>query len=171
MTEPPQQVKIIKANTQLQTKAGIGEVDTARIEKAEKVIQNNTEDFVEIASGFLSRLEDSVTRARDDHGKNQLPMAGKIAGMTQPVMELKANARMFKYDLVTALANVMLGFLENIKDLDSDAIEIVAAHHTTLKIIIMKKMKGDGGTNGALLRTELEDACERYFKRRSGAPA
>lgn len=168
MTDASPPVKIVKANTQLQTKAGIGDIDPNRVERAEKVIQNNTEDFSEIAAAFLSRLEDSVTRARDDHGKNELQMSGKIAGMTQPVMELKANARMFKYELVTSLANIMLGFLESIKDLDKDAIEIVAAHHTTLKIIITKKMKGDGGTNGALLRSELEDACDRYFKRRSG---
>lgn len=166
-----EQVKIIKATSQLQRKAGIGEVDAVRVEKAEKVIQDNTEDFSSIATAFLDRLEDAVTRARTDHGVNAIEMPAKIAAMTQPVMELKANARMFKYDLVTALANVMLGFLENIRDLDLNAVEIVAAHHSTLKVIIAKQMKGDGGPNGVLLRSELEDACDRYFKRRAPKPA
>lgn len=159
------QVKIFKASQQLIEKAGTGEVDVTRIEKAENVIQNNTEDFMPIAADFLKRLEEGVQRARTA----ELTMVEKIAGMTQPVMELKANARMFKYDLVTSLANVMLGFLENIKDLDHDAIEIVAAHHTTLNAIIIKKMKGDGGANGELLRAELEDACQRYFRKRKPA--
>jgi hypothetical protein len=166
MSEPDAaQVKIIKANVALQQKAGTGDVDAKKIEKAEHTVQNNNEDFLPIAAEFLDRLELGVARARQDG----ISMTEKIAGMTKPVMELKANARMFKYDLVTSLANVMLGFLENIKDLDRDAIEIVAAHHTTLKAIIIKKMKGDGGANGSLLRAELEDACQRYFRKRKPA--
>lgn len=159
------QVKIIKASTMLQQKAGTGDVDIKKVEKAENTIQNNSEDFLPIATEFLDRLELGVVRAREDH----LSMPDKIAGMTRPVMELKANARMFKYDLVTSLANIMLGFLENITSLDKDAIDIVAAHHTTLKAIIVKKMKGDGGANGSLLKAELEDACQRYFKKRKPA--
>lgn len=159
------QVKIIKASTMLQQKAGTGDVDVKKVEKAEHSIQSNNEDFLPIASEFLDRLELGVARARQETA----PMAERIDGMTKPVMELKANARMFKYDLVTSLANIMLGFLENIKDLDRDAIEIVAAHHTTLKAIIIKKMKGDGGANGSLLKAELEDACQRYFRKRKTA--
>lgn len=159
------QVKIIKASTMLQQKAGTGDVDVKKIEKAEHAIQNNNEDFLPISAEFLDRLELGVSRARQDG----VSMADKIAGMTKPVMELKANARMFKYDLITSLANIMLGFLENIKELDNDAIDIVAAHHTTLKAIIIKKMKGDGGANGSLLKAELEDACQRYFRKRKPA--
>lgn len=164
-TPTPPQIKIYKANNGLQQKAGIGDVDVKKIEKAEKVIENNTEDFMPIAIEFLDRLELGVMRAR----QNEISMPDRIAGMTKPVMELKANALMFKYDLVTQLANIMLGFLENIRELDKDAIDIVSAHHTTLKAIIVKKMKGDGGANGHMLRTELEDACQRYFKRKKTA--
>jgi hypothetical protein len=164
MSEPtPPSVKIFKASTELQVKAGTGEVDEKKIVRAENVIQNNTEDFLPLAVAFLNRLDQGITNAR----KPGLSMEAKIAGMTQPVMELKANARMFKYDLVTVMANVMLGFLETIKELDDDAIEIVAAHHTTLRAIIAKQIKGDGGSIGVRLRTELEDACARYFKKRS----
>lgn len=162
MSDTTNQVKIYKASAELQMKAGTGDVDPNRVQRAENAIQNNTEDFMEVGGEFLDRLAQGVARAR----KPDLPMKEKIAGMTQPVMELKANARMFKYELVTELANVMLGFLENIRDLDKDAIDIVAAHHTTLNAIIAKGMKGDGGVNGPMLRMELEDACQRYFKKR-----
>jgi len=86
--------------------------------------------------------------------------------MTQPVMELKANARMFKYGLVSSLANIMLGFLESIEKLDKDAIEIVSAHQKTLHAIISREMKGDGGEYGVLLEKELRDAIRRYFSKR-----
>lgn len=158
-------VRIIKASKTLQIKAGSGDIEDEKITKAEVVIEKNAEDFAPIAKEFLDRLLTATETARSeghDLSKNKMLKASMI----QPVMELKANARMFKYDLVTSLANIMLGFLENVKELDKDAIEIVGAHHKTLTAIILKKMKGDGGTNGLLLQTELEDAVERYFSKR-----
>lgn len=164
MSEPaPPNVKIYKASTELQVKAGTGDVDPKKVMRAEAVIMTNTEDFLPLAVTFLNRLDQGISNAR----KADLPMDAKIAGMTQPVMELKANARMFKFDLITVMANIMLGFLETIKQLDNDAIDIVAAHHTTLRAIISKKMKGDGGADGVRLKSELEDACARYFKKRN----
>ena len=157
--------RIIKASKTLQIKAGTGEIEAEKITKAEIVIEKNAEDFGPIAKEFLDRLLLATDTARAE-GSDLNKNAMLKAAMTQPVMELKANARMFKYDLVTSLANIMLGFLENVRELDKDAIEIVAAHHKTLSIIVLKKMKGDGGSNGILLQTELEDAVDRYFKRR-----
>lgn len=164
MTAADQQVKIIKADKSLQKRAGTGDVDENLVKRAEVVIEKNTEDFGPIAQDFLDRLATGVATARAGQGEQ----AALIAGMTQPVMELKANARMFKYDLVTALANIMLGFLETNKNLDKDAIDIVDAHHKTLTLIIHKKMAGDGGQNGKLLQSELQDACQRYMTRKSG---
>ena len=153
------QIKIIKATQDLQIKAGSGEIEASRIKRAEETIEMNTHDFVPTAEEFLKRLESGIRTARTGVGTE----ADLIAGMTRPVMELKANAQMFKYDLVSILANVMLGFLEHIQGLDKDAIDIVDAHHKTLSLIIHKRMKGDSGSNGALLKMELEDAVQRYF--------
>jgi len=153
------QVKIIKASKELQLKAGTGNIEARRIERAEKVIESNPHDFVPTAQEFLERLENGIRAARKGSGTQ----ADLIAGVTRPVMELKANAQMFKYDLVSILANVMLGFLEHIQSLDKDAIDIVEAHHKTLSLIIHRQMKGDNGSNGALLKMELEEAVQRYF--------
>jgi hypothetical protein len=161
MTNHPKngQAKIIRATKDLQLKAGSGEIEARRIKRAEEVIESNTHDFVPTAQEFLERLENGINAAR----KGNSAEIDLIAGMTRPVMELKANAQMFKYDLVSILANVMLGFLEHIQSLDKDAIDIVEAHHKTLSLIIHKRMKGDNGSNGALLKMELEDAVQRYF--------
>ncbi len=161
MTSHPknEQAKIIKASKDLQVKAGSGQVGAEKIKRAEETIESNTHDFVPTAEEFLERLENGISAARKGDGTE----VDLIAGMTRPVMELKANAQMFKYDLVSILANVMLGFLEHIRSLDKDAIDIVEAHHKTLSLIIHKRMKGDSGSNGALLKMELEDAVQRYF--------
>ena len=82
-------------------------------------------------------------------------------------MTLKANASIFHYPLVGELAKIMLDFIETIKVLDKDAIDIVSAHHDTLYAIIKKKMRGDEGLKqGEAFITELKEACARYFKKR-----
>ncbi len=152
-------VKVIKASKSLQVKAGKGEISEEAIQRAEETIEKNDEDFISIADGFLLRLADGIDRARNGGGTK----AELIAGMTKPVMELKANAAMFKYDLVTSLAAIMLDFLETIEYLDDTVVEIVAAHHKTLTAIVHKKMKGDGGQMGPVLQKELAGVCARYL--------
>ena len=153
--------RIIKASNKLQMKAGTGEIDTIKIARAELILQNNSENFSQMGLQFLSRLEAGIERARNLDRLSQ----EKIEGLVRPVMELKANAKMFKFDLVTELANIMLGFLENLKTVDYDAIEIVSAHHRTLHAIFFDGMRGPGGERGRHLCRELEEACQRHFKR------
>ncbi len=153
-----------KANYTLQQKIGKGPIDLKTLDRAQEIIEKSSDDFEPLAMSFLEKLKISIEVAQiGDHPGDEL-----IAGMTSPVMELKANAKMFQYELVSALANIMLGFLETINKLDKDAISIVSAHHTTIQLIIMKKMKGNGGEHGQLLQTELRDAVHRYFSKLQG---
>ena len=156
---PP--VKIIAASKTLQAKAGNGDIPQGLIVRAEQSIQQNAEDFLPIAQGFLNRLKDGIEKGHQGSGSKE----GLLSGLTSPVMDLKANARMFKYDLVTSLANIMLDFLEHLDELDDTAIDIVAAHHQTLTLIIAKKMSGDGGPMGETLQKELVSAIGRYISR------
>ena len=151
--------KIIKATRDLQAKAGVGDIPAERVLRSERVIERDETDFSQIAGNFLAALHDAIQRARGAAGEPDK----LIQDLVRPVMELKANGRMFKYDLIGTLANIMLGFLEHIKELDSDIIDIIDAHHKTLDLILRKRMMGDGGANGAMLKSELENACARYF--------
>jgi hypothetical protein len=45
--------------------------------------------------------------------------------------------------------------------------EIVRAHHQTLKAIVTKRMSGDGGEHGKAFQNELISACRRYFAKRN----
>lgn len=155
-----QTAKIIRASRSLQMKAGKGDVAPEQVQMAENIIVNNDEDFLAIADGFLMRLHNAIEMAHRDTGAKKSDL---ISGMVKPVMELKANAKMFKYNLVTSLANIMLDFLETLEHLDDTAIEIVTAHHKTLSMIIARKMSGDCGHIGVTLQKELQSACQRYL--------
>lgn len=153
--------KIIKADNKLRRKVGIGEISTHRVDRAETLIQNNSVDFREIALPALANLKASIIAAKTVHEDVQ----HFVEGIINPVMELKANGQMFKYELVGSLASIMLGFLEQIHTLDKDAIEIIEVHERTLSAIVTKGMTGDGGPMGTQLRNELEGACTRYYRK------
>lgn len=159
-------VNIIKANKSLQTKVGTGKIDESTIQKCEMVIKNNDVDFAPLAMEYLDKLEAAIAGAKTGN----LSRDQAVKAMTAPVMQLKANAATFNYDLIGSLANIMLGFLEGVDSMDKTVLEIVGAHHQTLKAIVLKKMTGDGGAYGMQLQDELKGACKRYFqkKRQSG---
>lgn len=160
-------VTIIKATRELQSRVGSGELDISTRQRAHEAMTVGLKtDFTPIALGFLDHLELGIARARDTGLSTRL----RLENLSRPVMELKANARMFRYDLVSVLANIMLGFLESIQDIDCDAVEIVAAHHRTLRVIIERQMTGNGGPPGQAIINELQDACNRYFTRRGMKP-
>lgn len=156
--------RVIPANKNLGQKIGTGSISTFAIERAEEAIKENDVDFSPMGLEFLKKLDTAlknITENRDTSKFNEQKQS-----LIKPVMELKANAQIFHYELVGNLANVMLNFIESIDSLDKDAIAITRSHHDSLKAILTNKMKGDGGTDGKTMITELKDACTRYYKKR-----
>lgn len=152
----------IKANHILQAKVGYGIVDEETIQKSQTVLDKNTFNFAPIASMFLAQLQDGLDIATHEKETNRRT----IDRLINPVMQIKANARIFKYDLLGNLANTMLNFLEMLNELDDDAHDIVSAHKKTLTHIINSDMKGSGGDIGEKLENELSAACTRYMNSR-----
>lgn len=153
---------IIKANYQLQHKVGAGPIDVKQVKDMQQVIDKNEVDFFPLGLAILDRLQEGLGRASDP----SVTMTQMKEFLIKPVMELKANAAIFKYDLIGNLANIMLHFLETISVMDKDAIEIVKAHHTSLHMIIVRKMSGNGGEAGKHLTAELQKACDRYYQKK-----
>lgn len=155
------QAKVIKVENKLRQKAGVGDISEAVIAASEVIIQSNQVDFKEVATPILQKLRAAIIKAQQE--PDNIESVSKV--MVDCVMELKANGPMFKYELVGNLASVMLSFLEHIHTFDKDSVEIIGAHEKTLSAIIDKGIKGDGGPLGTQLRSELEGACERYYRK------
>ena len=155
-------IKVHKADKSLQARIGTGPLDDRVVERCQDVMDSNDVDFAPLAMEYLNQLETAIEDAKN----SDQSMKETLQSLTGPVMQLKANASTFKYDLIGNLANIMLSFLEAIQEMDDDAISIVAAHHQTLKAIVLKKMTGDGGPVGKQMEDELKGACKRYFLKR-----
>ena len=114
--------KVYKASQMLQAKVGTGPLDERVVEKCQEIIDNNEVDFAPLAMEYLDKLSEAVKGIKS----GDLATKAAVHSLTAPVMQLKANAATFKYTLIGNLANVMLSFLEAIKELDDDAIRWLA---------------------------------------------
>lgn len=158
---PKRKAEFIKPPNSLKAKVGSGGISDDILEKAQKLLESNTVDFMPLAEIYLDSLMKGIELA-----KNSGPEVDSeyvISCMLYPAMQLKANGGMFHFPLVTQMGDKLIQFLEVIEEADIEATEIVLAFHTTMRAVVLGKIKGDGGVHGQDLVGALSDACMRYF--------
>ncbi len=151
--------KKITAKKDLQNKTGKGCVNPHLVENSQSIIENTPLDFTPVMKTFLEEFKKSIDAAQNLNISNRKIVEDIIF----PVMQIKANARIFKYDLVGDLSAIILSFLERAHQVDSLILEILHAQHKTISHLVENNMKGNGDKLGASLKAELQDACNRYL--------
>ncbi|HCK32284.1 MAG: hypothetical protein CMH32_02850 [Micavibrio sp.] len=148
----------------LKQKVGSGGLNVKILEKAQKLIDNNSVDFKPMAEPFLNQIGHTINQFEKDN-----PPADKhrdyILLILSPAMQLKGHGGMFGYTLVTNIANMFIQFLEPIKTLDKNALEMVNGFYAAIHAVIISEIKGDGGKDGAELLEELKAAWMRFKKK------
>ena len=159
--KPRRQAEFITPPNTLKQKVGYGGLSEDILNKAQKLLEENTVDFQPLATVYLASLMKGIEMAKGYSDADDTEQV--IANMLYPAMQLKANGGMFHYSLVTSISDRMIQFLEVIKEPDIEVVEIVLAFHTTIMAIIQGKITGDGGERGEDLLGALTQACMRYF--------
>jgi hypothetical protein len=160
---PRRRAEFIKVPNVLKAKVGNGGLSEEILNKAQKLLEENSHDFEPLASMYLDSLAHGIDIAKGF--KSSDDTENVLALMIYPAMQLKANGGMFRYHLITRVADKLIQFLEVIYEPDIEAVEIIMAFHTSLKAIIHGKITGDGGENGTDLQSALTQACMRYLER------
>lgn len=150
----------------LKAKVGSGGLSENILNKAQALLESNTVDFAPLAEMYLNTMMKGIDSAQNISGKSPEELEEIINSILFPGMQLKANGGMFHYSLVTQIADRFIQFMEVIEVIDEDALEIIMAFHTTIRAIILGKIKGDGGKRGEELLYALIDACNRYFEKK-----
>jgi len=145
----------------LREKIGSGGIDARLLEKCEEYIAQNQLDFMPFAQTLIARIDALIEEVRKQGRRDK----AVVEALAQPMMELKANGEMFRYRLLTEVAGTGLDFLENIKTLNDDGLEILIAHQAALHVIINNQLRGDGGAAGRALAEELYSAARRYYNK------
>ncbi|MCB1783712.1 MAG: response regulator [Alphaproteobacteria bacterium] len=156
-------IRRIKASYELLTKVGGEEIDPEVIVRCQKILDNNKVNFAPLAQKYIDEIDSEIQVIKS---LDEVPLH-HLQNISSPVMQIKANARIFKYDRLGDLAAVMLNFLEHLNEVDDDVIKIIEAHDKSLRLIVEKEISGDGGDVGKHFQKELEDVCNRYARARS----
>ncbi len=145
----------------LKQKVGGGGIPDTALEKGQEVISTNKIDFAPYAENYLTKLSAVI----NDFTQGKLNNKEVIEKLADPVMQLKANGGMFNYELITRIADTVLLLLDNIPELNEDALKIIRAHQDSLQIIVASRLRGTGGREGIMLENELSGACARFYKK------
>lgn len=152
------EVKRIEADKKLQERVGTGKIEEETVQKAQKVMDTNQVDFGPLAKPFLDELTAALEKANAGEGGDDKEVMESIS---MPIMNLKANAGTFKFELISGLTGTVLNFLENINGPDKKALQIVDLLHKTILLILAYKMTGDGGKDGKALMAAFAEVCQK----------
>ena len=156
--------EFIKPPNVLQKKVGHGGLDNDILMKAQKLLEEHSDEFAPLADLYLDNLMGAIEEAK--HAGPTDDAETLITGMLYSAVQLKANAGMFHYVLVSQIADRLVQFLEVIEAPDIESIEIVLAFHATMNAVIKGNIRNDGGQHGKSLLEALHTACLRYFENR-----
>ncbi len=139
------------------TKGGPGAVDLAAIERAESVIANMADSYLDWVEEDLVK----IAKAQEELKANRDDAVNRLDKIFQIAHDMKGQGGSFGYDLMTILGNDLCRFIEE-KDSVSDVdIEVIDLYISTMQIVISKRMSGDGGAEGAKVLTGLAAVVEK----------
>lgn len=144
----------------LKEKIGSGGIPPHILKKGQEYLESNAVDFTPYASDFHHNLRNYMSRVQAG-----APADETLLEISKIIMQLKANGSMFHYQLLSMTSDVLLRFMEKVKVIDKDFIDIVTVYTNILNIIISKRLRGNGGHEGYALTQELHSACQRYNKK------
>lgn len=162
-TSKKMKVQFLQPPNRLRVKVGTGGLPENIIQRAQKILDSTDLDFGPMADDYIEMFDEALQKLSDTPD----PTRNDILQVTLPVMQLKANGGMFRYQLITDVANILLNFLEELEPagLNEDAWEIINAHAQAIRSVVAHRVEGDGGGEGRQLKSELYDACRRYFEK------
>lgn len=146
----------------MKQKVGSGGIPEHVLERSQRYLESNPVDYSPYATEFMKQLHAIYKAGRDGKTGADAPSLREI---TQIIMQLKANGSMFHYQLLSMISDVLLRFMENVKHVDEDFLDILEVYIHILKVVIDKRLTGNGGTEGYALTDELNRACERYNRK------
>jgi len=126
---------------------GPGAVDLGTLERAEAVIADMTDAYVEWAAKDVAKIHQALENLKAEKTDRK----GALARIFQLSHDMKGQGGSFGYTLMTILGGNLCNFVEKLEDAGSAEIEVIQLHISAMDLVIAKQMKGDGGKEGEQL--------------------
>ncbi|MFQ5618447.1 MAG: Hpt domain-containing protein [Rhodospirillales bacterium] len=126
---------------------GPGAVDLDTLNRAEAVIADMTDNYVEWAASDLAKIH----QALEDLKAGKTERKDALARIFQLSHDMKGQGGSFGYTLMTILGGNLCTFVEKLDDAGPSEVEVIELHIDAMDLVIAKQMKGDGGKAGEQL--------------------
>ncbi len=160
-----EEVSIIRPPDTLKSKVregGPGSVDMEALERAEQVIVNLTDDYLEWVKDDLTKFQVALDTLVAAASKERKAAAESIFQISHDV---KGQGGSFGYDLMTIVGNSLCRFIEMIGDeVTGTHIKVIKVHIDTMNLVIAQNIQGDGGAVGGKLLDGLEAVVGKHLK-------
>lgn len=150
----------------IKAKVGSGGLNKEVLDKAQDVMKSYVKDYPPVAALDLMKLSEAIK----EHQDGNLETADARKKIQTAAIDLKSNGAMFNYPIVSRMAHSLLNFVENIRYIDADVVEIIMAHHNSIKAVIDSRQSGDVDDAGEMLIGALTGAVSRYYRREDIEP-
>ncbi|MCW8915922.1 MAG: Hpt domain-containing protein [Magnetovibrio sp.] len=150
MSDNKPQAQVIKPPQTLQgkvDKGGPGAVDLDALAKAEDVIANLADDYLNWVQEDLMKMEAAFTKMEKGDGDPK----ELLDNIFQVAHDMKGQGGSFGYDLMTAIGDQLCRLVEKMDKVGPREIGMIRVHIDAMKVIITKELKGDGGDEGRQL--------------------
>ena len=129
---------------QKQKLAGVGPLDPAWIEAAERLMMAARFDYLTAAGEDLAKLQAAFDAAIKDPA-NRAEHMRELYAMVQSI---KGQGSTFNYPLMSAIGSQLARFIEEAGVPTDAQMNVIKLHVEALRLIIQKKMEGEGGATG-----------------------
>lgn len=126
---------------------GSGAVDLDTLKRAEAVITDMTDNYVEWAVKDLAKIHQALENLKAEK-KDRKDALSQIFQLSH---DMKGQGGSFGYTLMTILGGNLCDFVDKLENAGSAEIEVIQLHINAMGLVIAKEMKGDGGETGAQL--------------------
>lgn len=144
------------------TIGGPGAVDEATLARAEQVITDMADSYLDWVKEDLIKLQSAFDALKTGGADS----AAGLDAIFQVAHDIKGQGGSFDYNLMTIIANQLCRFIEGLEGKSGPAeVEVIELHVNALQVVIAQALKGDGGAVGEQLLSGLE----QVIAKRAGA--
>jgi len=138
---------------------GAGAVDLKALERAEQVIADMTESYLDWVAEDLKKIDQAYAKLEVATGdrKEEMEAVFEISH------DIKGQGGTFGYDLMTAIATELCRLIEKAEKIGDEEVEVVKLHIAALKLVIDEDMKGQGEKAGEKMLAGLQQVCDKLL--------
>ncbi len=134
-------------------KGGPGAINPAMLEKAEQVLANLSDSYLDWVQQDLKNISAAYEELKAGTG-DQKKLLDAIFRISH---DMKGQGGSFGFNLITSVGNELCRMIEKFPaTIGSSHIDAIGVHIDSMKLIVGQKMKGDAGSTGTAILAGLQ---------------